>query len=59
VYVDGKPTVFIAHAPTRMMPQVVKLGPQDEKHVEIVEGVNEGQEVVSEGVFYLKAELFR
>jgi cobalt-zinc-cadmium efflux system membrane fusion protein len=59
VYVDGKPTVFIAHAPTRIMPQVVKLGGQDQTHVEILEGVSENQHVVSEGVFYLKAELFR
>lgn len=59
VYVDGKPTVFVAHTPTRIMPQVVKLGGQDQTRIEIVDGVTEKQEVVSEGVFYLKAELFR
>jgi cobalt-zinc-cadmium efflux system membrane fusion protein len=59
VYVDGKPTVFVAHAATRMMPQVVKLGGQDQTHIEILDGVTEGQIVVTEGAFYLKAELFR
>lgn len=59
VYVDGKPTVFVAHAPTRVMPQVVKLGGEDSTQVEILDGVSEGQQVVVEGAFYLKAELFR
>lgn len=58
-YVDGSPTVFVSETPTRVIPTPVKLGISDGKQQEILEGVQAGQLVVSEGVFALKSELFR
>ncbi|RYE90417.1 MAG: efflux RND transporter periplasmic adaptor subunit, partial [Myxococcales bacterium] len=58
-YVDGKPTVFIAETPERVIPVTVKLGPTDGKRQAITEGVTAGQQVVMAGVFALKSELFR
>lgn len=58
-YVDGKPTVFVAHAPMRVTPTPVQLGVSDGRNQEILAGVSEGQSVVSQGVFALKSELFR
>lgn len=58
-FVDGKPTVFIAETPERVIPVTVKLGPTDGKRQAISEGVQPGQQVVVAGVFALKSELFR
>lgn len=59
IFVDGKPTVFRAETPTRVVPVPVKLGTSNESDVEILEGVGEGDVVVTSGAFYLKSELFR
>ncbi|MDX2021198.1 MAG: efflux RND transporter periplasmic adaptor subunit [Deltaproteobacteria bacterium] len=58
-YVDGAPTVFVAHTTTKVMPTVVQLGMSDGEQQEVVSGLTEGQQVVVEGVFALKSELFR
>jgi cobalt-zinc-cadmium efflux system membrane fusion protein len=58
-YVDGKPTVFVAEAADRVIPVVVKLGVSDGQRQEILEGISAGQQVVVDGVFALKSELFR
>jgi cobalt-zinc-cadmium efflux system membrane fusion protein len=58
-YVDGRPTVFVADGPDRVIPVVVKLGASDGVRQEILEGVAAGQQVVVDGVFALKSELFR
>jgi cobalt-zinc-cadmium efflux system membrane fusion protein len=59
VFVDGKSTVFRAETPTRVVPVPVRLGSSNETVVEILEGVGEGDTVVTSGAFYLKSELFR
>jgi membrane fusion protein, heavy metal efflux system len=59
IFVDGKPTVFRAESETRVVPVPVKLGTSNETDVEILEGVGEGDTVVTSGAFYLKSELFR
>lgn len=58
-YVDGKATVFVEEAPRRVVPVVVKLGETDGQRREILEGLAEGQQVVVDGAFALKSELFR
>lgn len=58
-YVDGAPTVFVAESPTRFAPRKVELGLDGGDVVEIVRGVQEGEEVVSASVVALKSELFR
>lgn len=58
-YVDGKPTVFVAEAADRVIPVTVTLGVTDGVRQEILEGVAVGQQVIVDGVFALKSELFR
>jgi len=59
VQVDGKPTVFIAVGDNGFVPRPVKTGIRDPELVEILEGVEAGERVVTEGVFALKSETFR
>ena len=67
LYVDGKPTVFVADVPpgadaaaiTRVKAVTVRLGASDGTRHEVTEGVEAGQQVASSGVFALKSELFR
>lgn len=59
IYVDGKPTVFVADGETRARTVVVRLGGTDGTRLEVLEGVEAGQLVASSGVFALKSELFR
>lgn len=58
-YVDGRPTVFLALAATKVVPTAVQLGLSDGSQQEIVSGLRESGTVVSDGVFALKSELFR
>ncbi|MFO0592514.1 MAG: efflux RND transporter periplasmic adaptor subunit [Polyangiaceae bacterium] len=58
-FVDGKPSVFVALAPDRIVPRAVELGPADETRQAITKGLAEGDVVVTDGVFALKSELFR
>jgi cobalt-zinc-cadmium efflux system membrane fusion protein len=58
-HVDGKPTVFLQKAPHRIEPVEVVLGAEDGQSREIVQGLQTGDRIVSEGVFELKSELFR
>jgi len=57
--VDGKPTVFVAHDALSVEPRAVQLGGQDGDRVEILSGLQEGDRVVTSGVFALKSEIFR
>lgn len=59
IYVDGKPTVFVADDDTRVHAVQVRLGARNRTHQEITDGLHEGQLVASSGVFALKSELFR
>ncbi len=57
--VDGKPTVFVAHDETAVEPRIVTLGPRDATHALVVSGLQLGERVAVNGVFALKAEMFR
>ncbi|MDI1436496.1 efflux RND transporter periplasmic adaptor subunit [Polyangium sorediatum] len=58
-YIDGRPTVFLAESPDRVVPTTIELGPNDGTHQGVTAGLSEGQLVVSRGVFALKSELYR
>jgi membrane fusion protein, heavy metal efflux system len=57
--IDGKPTVFVRAAAHAVEPRELKLGPEDADDVAVLEGVLDGEEVVTSGVLALKAEVFR
>jgi len=57
--VDGKPTVFVAHDALSVEPRAITLGGQDGDRVEVLNGLTEGDRVVTNGVFALKSEIFR
>jgi len=58
-YVDGKPTVFVKSGENAVKVVKVELGVTNGQDTEAISGVSPGDEVVSEGVFALKSELFR
>jgi cobalt-zinc-cadmium efflux system membrane fusion protein len=58
-FVDGKPTVFVADSPLSVVPTEVVLGVSGSQGQQIVEGLRAGQQIVTEGTFELKSELFR
>jgi len=57
--VDGKPTVFVTHGELAVEPRAIQLGRQDGHNVEVVSGLEEGEQIVVSGVFALKSEIFR
>lgn len=57
--IDGTPTVFVKVSETSVEPRGIKLGAEDSQSVAVVEGLNEGEAVVTSGVLALKAEVFR
>jgi cobalt-zinc-cadmium efflux system membrane fusion protein len=59
VQVDGKPTVFVEVGDHAVMPRTIEVGAQGPDLVEVRKGLEPGERVITEGVFALKAELFR
>jgi membrane fusion protein, heavy metal efflux system len=57
--VDGKPTVFVEVSEGVVEPRALSLGPDDDNHVSVLEGLKANERVVVNGVLTLKAELFR
>jgi cobalt-zinc-cadmium efflux system membrane fusion protein len=57
--VDGRPTVFVMIDGETVEPRTVKLGAEDHDEVAILEGVRQGEKVVTGGLFALKSEIFR
>jgi cobalt-zinc-cadmium efflux system membrane fusion protein len=58
-FVDGKPTLFVASGEHRVRVASVDIGATNGAQTEVVNGVAPGEQVVAEGVFALKSELFR
>ncbi len=56
---EGRPTVFVVVGDGVYEARQVELGPVDGDRVEVVRGLAEGDEVVSEGAFALKSEMMR
>jgi cobalt-zinc-cadmium efflux system membrane fusion protein len=57
--VDGEPAVFLALGNDKYVARTVELGPSTGDFVEVVRGLVEGDQLVSEGSFVLKSELER
>lgn len=53
---EGGTSVFV-DTPEGLDPRAVRTGRNDGRHVEILEGISVGEQVVGEGSFVLKAEL--
>lgn len=51
--------VFVATSETRFEKRVVKLGLEHRGRIQILEGIKEGERVVTEGSFILKSELLK
>jgi len=58
-FVDGKSTVFVKSGENAVRVAKLEVGTTNGPETEVISGVNPGDEVVSEGVFALKSELFR
>jgi membrane fusion protein, heavy metal efflux system len=58
-FVDGKPTVFVAVGLNAVRVVGVELGVSDADETEVVAGLSEADQIVTEGAFALKSELFR
>jgi len=58
-FVDGKPTVFVAAGPNAVRVATVQLGANDDDETEILSGLAATDEIVTDGAFALKSELFR
>jgi len=58
-FVDGKSTLFVKSGENAVRVVKVELGITNGQDTEVTNGVSPGDEVVSEGVFALKSELFR
>jgi cobalt-zinc-cadmium efflux system membrane fusion protein len=60
VQTDGQNSlVFVRLSPTRFQVRQVRLGLRGDNLIEIVEGLQPGEEVVTAGSFELKSELFK
>ena len=59
VQVDGKPTVFVEVGERAVMPRTIEIGAQGPDYIEVTKGLDSGERIITEGVFALKAELFR
>jgi len=57
--VDGAATVFVVTAPGVVEPRVVETAAHGLEWVAVTSGISAGEEVVTQGVFALKSELFR
>ena len=58
-FVDGKPTLFVKSGEHRVRVASVEIGATNGAETEVMKGVAAGEEVVKDGVFALKSELFR
>jgi cobalt-zinc-cadmium efflux system membrane fusion protein len=56
---EDEQIVFVALSDTRFEKRIVKVGLEQHGRVQIVEGIKEGERVVTEGSFILKSELLK
>jgi len=57
--VRGKPVAFVREAEEVFVPRELKVGRNSGPYVEVLAGVKEGEQVVTEGGFYLKSTLLK
>jgi cobalt-zinc-cadmium efflux system membrane fusion protein len=58
-FVDGKPTLFVMAGPNAVRVVAVELGVSDADETEVVAGLSATDQIVIDGAFALKSELFR
>jgi cobalt-zinc-cadmium efflux system membrane fusion protein len=58
-FVDGKPTALVRIAPGLVEPRALALGSEDGQRVAVNRGLVAGDQVITRGLFALKAEIFR
>ena len=56
-YLEEKSVVFVVDGPNRFKPVDVVTGDRDASHIQIIAGLGEGTEYVSNGAFELKAKI--
>jgi membrane fusion protein, heavy metal efflux system len=56
---EKKKVVFVDRGKNMFEARPIKTGREFENHIEVLEGVREGEHIVTEGVFYLKSELLK
>jgi cobalt-zinc-cadmium efflux system membrane fusion protein len=54
-HIDEKPVAFVEEQPGTYEKRTVTLGAEDDPYVEILDGVKDGERVVTKGSFYLKS----
>ena len=54
-HIEEKPVAFVEEQPGTYEKRTVTLGSEDDPYVEILNGVKEGERVVTKGSFYLKS----
>lgn len=57
--VGSRTVVFVVRGPRRFEPREVKIGESSKEYVEVKGGVEEGDEVVTQGSYVLKSEALR
>lgn len=57
--IDGQPSVFVKRNPTTFQRRKVKLGPASGDLIEIAEGLNGDEQLVTTGSFTLKSEFLK
>ena len=57
--IDNQPVVFVRQSDTRFERRDVQVGRRSGDRVEILSGLNDGDNVVGKGSFYLKTALLR
>lgn len=57
--IEGQTVVFTPKEEDEFMMTPVKLGQKLEEQVEVLQGLEEGQKIVSKGSYYLKSELLK
>lgn len=57
--INGETVVFVRRDATHFEKRPVKLGPQGDKDFEVVSGLRAGEQVVTQGSFYLKTAMMR
>jgi multidrug efflux pump subunit AcrA (membrane-fusion protein) len=56
---DDDQVVFVAASDTRFEKRVIKTGLEQHGHVQVVDGLKEGDRIVTTGSFILKSELLK
>lgn len=55
--VEGQTVVFVQHEGGDFEPQAVQTGRKDFQHIEIIQGLNQGQTYLSQNAFSMKAQM--